>query len=187
MARLFRNKYRSDTLRLQKWNYGWNGIYFVTIPLHNRRKQSFGEIINGKMHLSEIGEIAFKYWAEIPNHFPDTRIDEFIIMPDHIHGIIIIDREYGLADKLESVDSLHATNQRGTLPDNKMSKISPKPGSLSTIIRSYKSAVTRSARKIDSDFKWQQRFYENIVGDKTALNNIRNYIINNPKKWDEKK
>jgi len=91
MAEKFQNKYRIASARLQTWDYGWNAAYFVTICTQNK-ECFFGNIIDGKMHLSETGNIAQKFWIEIPNHFPFTRLGEFIIMPDHMHGIIIIDK-----------------------------------------------------------------------------------------------
>jgi REP element-mobilizing transposase RayT len=88
----FKNKYRSETTRLQKWNYGWNAAYFVTICTKNRI-HFFGNIINGENNLSEIGEMANKYWLEIPNHFPFVKLGAFVIMPNHVHGIVIIDKK----------------------------------------------------------------------------------------------
>ena len=96
---LFRNKYRIPSTRLQTWDYGWNAAYFVTICTHNR-KHYFGEITkpannqnDKKMNLSDIGILAKHFWSEIPDHFPFVILDEFVIMPDHMHGIIIIDKK----------------------------------------------------------------------------------------------
>ncbi|MGM0565380.1 MAG: hypothetical protein ACQESX_01370 [Bacteroidota bacterium] len=87
----FRNKYRIQSARLQNWDYGWNAPYFVTICTANR-KLFFGNIMNDKMNLSEIGEIADKYWLEIPEHFPFVKLDVHVVMPNHVHGIVIIDK-----------------------------------------------------------------------------------------------
>ena len=92
MTEKFRNKYRIPSARLQHWDYGWNGAYFITICTKNR-VEYFGEIINGEMKLSEIGVLSHKYWLEIPNHFPFVQLDAFVVMPNHIHGIIIIDKQ----------------------------------------------------------------------------------------------
>ena len=93
MAEKFRNKYRIPSARLQSWDYGWNSAYFITICTHNRTN-FFGKILNGKIRLSEIGKIAHTYWHEIPNHFPFAALGEFIAMPNHIHGIIIINKSH---------------------------------------------------------------------------------------------
>ena len=91
MTEKFQNKYRIKTTRLQNWDYGSNAAYFVTICTQNR-EYYFGEIINGVMQLSEIGLLANKYWLEIPEHFPFVELDEFVVMPNHVHGIIIINK-----------------------------------------------------------------------------------------------
>jgi len=86
---LFKNKYRIQSTRLVGWDYSSNGIYFITINT-KFGKNYFGKIINKKMYLNNIGKIIKKYWYEIPNHFSNIKLDEFIVMPNHIHGIIII-------------------------------------------------------------------------------------------------
>ncbi len=92
----FRNKYRSDSARKQSWDYGSDGAYFVTICTHNRVKY-FGEILvtNGeknRMNFTDTGKLAEQFWLEIPNHFGFVQLDAFVVMPDHIHGIIIINK-----------------------------------------------------------------------------------------------
>ena len=98
MSEKFQNKYRIPSARLLNWDYGWNAAYYVTICTHNRECY-FGEIVKPNnckssqiMQLSEIGNIAKKYWLEIPAHFPFVELDAFVIMPNHIHGIIIINK-----------------------------------------------------------------------------------------------
>jgi len=88
----FREKYRVPSSRLKNYNYGQNGAYFVTITTAGR-ENFFGEIQNGKMILSEMGKMAEKYWYEIPRHFPFVRLDAFVVMPNHIHGILWIIRD----------------------------------------------------------------------------------------------
>lgn len=87
----FQGKYRIKSTRLENWDYGNDAAYFVTICTQNR-EHYFGEIDNGIMQLSEIGKMTNKYWLEISNHFPFVQMDEFVIMPDHVHGIIIINK-----------------------------------------------------------------------------------------------
>ncbi len=90
----FRDKYRIPSSRLQNWDYGWNAPYFVTICTA-KREYYFGEIKNRKIHLSGIGKIAQQFWQEIPKHFPFVILDAFVVMPNHVHGIIIIDKPDG--------------------------------------------------------------------------------------------
>ncbi|MDQ7020832.1 MAG: glucose-6-phosphate dehydrogenase [Candidatus Dojkabacteria bacterium] len=87
--KLFLNKYRVDTIRLKNHDYREEGTYFITICIA-KRKRYFGKVIDNQMQLTRIGEIAYKNWLNIPNHFKNVQLDEFIIMPDHMHGIIII-------------------------------------------------------------------------------------------------
>ncbi len=88
---LFKNKYRVESSRLKNWDYSSNGCYYVTLCEKNR-SCVFGNIIDGKMFLSETGKYAEHCWNEIPDHFPFVQLDEFVIMPNHIHGIIVIDK-----------------------------------------------------------------------------------------------
>ena len=133
--------------------------------------------------LPELGKIAEKYWLEIPQHFKFVKIDRFVIMPNHIHGIIIINNK-SEAQKNHQVNAIkkeNIGNKRSTL----MSHLSPKKDSLSAIIRSYKSAVTKWGNKNDADnFRWQSRFYEHIIRNEKSLNNIRKYIIDNLANWE---
>ncbi len=93
MAEKYQNKYRSKSARLENWNYGWNAEYFVTINTHNRI-HFFGEIYNNKMDLSDVGKLAEQYWFEIPKYFPYIKLGAHVVMPNHVHGIIIIDKPY---------------------------------------------------------------------------------------------
>ncbi|WP_225225943.1 transposase [Komarekiella delphini-convector] len=87
----YKSKYRIDSTRLPAWNYASNGGYFVTICTDGK-KCFFGEVVQGEMQLSPIGEIAHKLWYEIPNHFSNCHIDSFCVMPNHIHGILMINQ-----------------------------------------------------------------------------------------------
>jgi REP element-mobilizing transposase RayT len=90
MSEKFKGMYRSETFRAQWWDYNSNGAYFITICTQNR-VHYFGEIQDGQMILSEIGKLVHQFWMEIPNHFPHIRFGEFVVMPDHMHGILILD------------------------------------------------------------------------------------------------
>jgi REP element-mobilizing transposase RayT len=87
----FQNKYRIPSARLQNWDYSSNGAYFITICTQNR-EHYFGEIKDAAMQLSTIGQLAEQYWKEIPNHFPFVELENFVVMPNHIHGILIINK-----------------------------------------------------------------------------------------------
>ncbi|GIV33824.1 MAG: hypothetical protein KatS3mg031_1359 [Chitinophagales bacterium] len=91
MTNKFKNKYRTQTTRWRHWDYGWNAAYFVTICTKNRECW-FGKVANGKMILNDIGKIAHDCWLHIPHHFPFVQLGDHVIMPNHVHGIIIIDK-----------------------------------------------------------------------------------------------
>lgn len=146
MPKKFNNKYRIESTRLNNWDYRNNGAYFITICTTNR-KHFFGEIvINGtskEMKLSAVGMLAEKYWEEIPKHFPFVELGNFVVMPNHMHGILIINNDIAVETlhcNVLSSETLHCNVC--TDDDEFFSKISPKSGSISTIIRSYKSIVT---------------------------------------------
>ncbi len=90
---LFQNKYRIKPTRIPNWNYGFDGYYFITICTENKTCY-FGDVIDSEMRLSEVGEMAKKFWLEISKHFPFVKLDYFVVMPNHIHGILIIDKYY---------------------------------------------------------------------------------------------
>ena len=91
MQNKFQNKYRIPSSRLQTWDYGTNGAYFITICTQNR-EHFFGIVQNGTVQLSQIGKIAEQLWIEIPNQFPFIELGNFVVMPNHVHGILIINK-----------------------------------------------------------------------------------------------
>lgn len=195
MTGKYRDKYRIPSARLPSWDYSSNAAYFITICTAHR-EHFFGEIINGNMQLSETGKIVHQYWMEIPEHFSFVILDEFVVMPNHIHGIIVIDKpgNNDVSIRMNGVETLHATSLHATSlppsPPNKnkhMAGISPKPGSLPAIIRSFKSSVTKYCNEKKLSFGWQSRFYDHIIRDNNESIRIRNYIIKNPANWQEDK
>ncbi len=195
----FIDRYRIGSTRLQKWDYRWKGAYFITICSRNR-ESCFGEIADGKMKLSGIGIIADILWYEIKTHAKNVDLGAFVVMPNHIHGILILNgNNYPANNNVDiesvnddiNVETLHATslqpNQtlptKSSLKNEFMSDISPKSESVSTIIRSYKSAVSKHAHRLGLVFAWQERFYDNIIRDEKSLLTISKYIENNPANW----
>ncbi len=174
----FKGKYRIPSARLQTWDYGSNGMYFITICTKNR-EHYFGEIANGQMILSEIGLLANKYWNEIPEHFPFVILDAFVVMPNHVHGIIIMNKN---DDHVQTPNLGVSTDIdcRTAAASKKW-----KPGILGLIMNQYKRVVTINARKIYPDFAWQPRYHDHIIRDNESRERIKNYIINNPKKWHQ--
>ncbi|MGH7909725.1 MAG: transposase, partial [Thermodesulfobacteriota bacterium] len=147
-----------------------NGYYFVTICTKNR-EEWFGEFESGKMILNKFGKIAKNFWIEIPKHFKNVGLDEFIVMPNHIHGIVII------------VGNAYPSTKLGTGMRSLQNRTKVL---LSRIIQQYKSSVMREINSLQNDFyfQWHKSFYDHIIRNEKTLNNIREYITNNPLKWE---
>lgn len=175
----YQNKYRIESIRLKSWDYSCNGFYYVTICVKNS-EHIFGEIIDNEMVLSEIGKIAHQNWINMIEHFKNIEIDEFIIMPNHIHGIILINNE-----QLPCRDVIYnvSTNEPQSQKNEYFSNLSPSKNTLSVVIRTYKASVTRDCKKNNLFLEWQQRFYENIIKEEESLDTIKKYIKNNPLNW----
>jgi putative transposase len=200
MSEKFLNTFSTKSHRLAGYDYGSNGAYFVTIKTH-KMQNYFGEIVQtshgtsqhsallsikkeelersnktfppnaetrlgASGRLSKIGMIAKENWEAIPQHFPFVRLDVFEIMPNHIHGILILKK-----------------NERKKSSSN---DISSQTGTLGTIVNLYKGSITTYAKNNNIEFKWHPRYHDIIIRNEEALNNIRNYIQNNPAKWLEK-
>ncbi len=182
MTNKYQNKNRKS-VRLQSWDYGWNASYFVTICTKNRMHY-FGEIENGEMILSAIGTMAYTYWNEIPEHFPFVKLDGFVVMPNHVHGIIIIDKP-NVECNGDHVGTVGTQNFASLPPTSTEPKnqFGPQSKNLASIIRGFKIGVTKNARNISPDFAWQSRFHDHIIRDEASHQRIKQYIIDNPKKW----
>jgi len=177
----FKNKYTIKSSRLQGYDYSQNGIYFVTICTKGR-EHFFGEIENEIMNVSDIGKIANQFWQEIPKHFPFVNLDEFIIMPNHVHGIIEIN--WNIIDKPESVETQNFASLHGVEYKQYKNKFGPQSKNLSSIIRGFKVGVKKYATMNNVNFAWQSRFYDHIIRNDESLNKIREYVITNPKMWE---
>lgn len=160
--------------RLKGFDYTKEGAYFITICTHNSQ-HFFGEVVEGEMQLNEVGKIANEYLSQIPNHFSKVEIGEYIVMPNHVHCVLILHpKSAGTRHVASVLDSESKMNAFGK----------PIPGSVSVIIQQFKSSVKRWCNKNKfEDFKWQSRFYDVIIRDDNAYRRIANYIIENPKKW----
>jgi REP element-mobilizing transposase RayT len=172
-------------IRLRDFDYASDGWYFVTICTQNREFY-FGEIANQQMVLTGIGEIARQLWTEIPVHFPGTELGEFVVMPNHVHGIIGIHHRRDVACNIPTCN-IPTTDDIPT-KNEYMASISPKPGTLSAMIRSYKSAVTKRCHDNHiSNFGWQSRFHDHIIRDQDEFDRIERYIMENIANWETDK
>jgi putative transposase len=181
MPEKYLGKYRRETLRAQWWDYGWNANYFVTLNTAER-KHYFGEIVESKLLPAPIGELAEKLWCEIPARFPYAKLGTFIVMPDHMHGIITIDK----SSEVQEIERNTTVQIDNTKPGGITGFKNPMlHENLSRIIRWYKGRLSFESHKLQLDFEWQSRYYDHIVRNERALRKIEEYILDNPQMWNE--
>jgi len=172
----YRNKYRTSSARLEGWDYGSHGLYFVTICTKDRVKY-FGEIEGNtgsetqrsetqsiaSLQMTEIGKIAYQNWENIPTFHPYAELDDFVIMPDHMHGILFINK-----------------------PDKtswEINKFGGQSKNLASILRGFKSSVKTYSTTNNIDFSWQPRYYDRVIRNEKEYLNIKGYIYDNPDQW----
>ena len=175
-VRPYNNAWYSDymdhhrkSIRLGGYNYSENGYYFVTICVQNRWN-IFGKIKNQKMILNDIGEMVFKIWNEIPNNYFGIKSDEFILMPDHLHGILVINK-----NNIVGVDPC------------------VDPDKLGTIIKKFKTLTTKiyvdNIKQNDwprfDKRLWQRNYFERIIRNEKEYLKIKEYIKTNPLNWQK--
>ncbi len=163
--------HKRRSIRLKGYDYSQAGAYFVTICTKDR-ECLFGDITNGEMQLNIMGTVVQQYWNKIPRHFPNTAIDEFIVMPNHVHGIICIETNF--------VGAIHE------LPLHEYKRQRRKM-LLPKIIGWFKMQSAKQINQIRntrSNPVWQRNYYEHIIRNEQELNTIRKYILTNPLKWE---
>lgn len=171
------------SIRLKGYDYSQSGAYFITLCTQNR-EHVFGEISGGEMKLSPLGEIAYHEWLKNPNLRPNVALDVFVIMPNHMHGIILL---------LTSKGELHSPPIPPPLdlPANEGECDSPlrsPSNTIGAIVRGYKSAVTKQINLLNpGKIIWQRNYYEHIIRHEQAYHTISDYIIDNPLKWEQDK
>ena len=186
----FQDRFRVKSTRLKYWDYNSCGGYFVTICVKDHTCV-FGNIENGQMVLNELGKEAKKFWDQIPKHFSHAHMDEYVFMPNHMHGIIIIeharrDAIYGVSYNGVSYNGVSIQESKpkngGIVSTDKNPMLND---SLSRMIRWYKGRTTYEINKlIHKKFQWQARFYEHVIRNDADLDRVREYIGNNPLNWE---
>ena len=201
MSDRYQGKYRIASTRLRNWDYGWNGLYFITICTSGRHPY-FGVIENKNMALSDIGLLVRFEWEKSFVLRPGLYCDNYVIMPNHIHAILRIDNDDSnqfdncailrienddsdqfdnCAAETHRCASLQGASLQGDKSKFGVARRSPK--SISSFVACFKSMVTMNARKINSGFGWQTRFHDHIIRNDREYQRIANYILNNPANW----
>ena len=200
----WQNKYRIESARAEWHDYD-GGIYFITICTKHR-EHFFGEIEDGNMALSDIGNYTAEQFQSVSAHYLYAEIPLWTIMPNHLHAIVIIsacrDVACNVSEKpttdnvacnvssmpTETIAREDVARYVSTNPTDKneyMAERSPKQGSLAAVIRGLKSAVTKYANENALYFSWQPRFHDHIVRDTSEMNRIADYIENNVANWKD--
>ena len=196
------------SIRLRDYDYTQNGAYFVTICTHEKRCM-FGRVVTDEMVINEWGRIVQSCWDETPAHFPMVELDAFVVMPNHVHGVIVIVNDgTGMVSKTIVNDGRGMVSK--TIMDDGRGMISktimddgtgmachaptkrefskPIAGSLSTIVGAFKSAVTKHINRLPNPPDhpiWQRNYYEHIIRHEKSLNQIRAYVANNAAQWTQ--
>ena len=163
--------------RLPGYDYRQEGAYFVTICTH-QRLQIFGSVVNEAIQLSDIGKIAYDLWTTIPEHHTNIILDAYVVMPNHMHGIVFITDQ-------PTIDMTHtsfAAHETRTQHNGMRSR------TLGAVIGSYKSAVSRKINQVTglvAPIVWQSSFHDHIIRNDESLNRIREYVYTNPMRWAE--
>ena len=164
--------------RVPGYDYTSPGAYFVTVVAY-QREMLFGEIENEEMRLNARGKIVSECWYEIPSHFPHVDLGAFVVMPKHVHGIIVITDEVCRGTIYRA-----PTNRAPTNTTEQFGK--SVAGSLPTIVRTFKAAVTRRiGRELNETGIWQRNYYEHIIRDERDWQRIHDYILANPVNWND--
>ena len=161
------------SIRLKEFDYSSAGAYYITLCSFNR-ENIFGELENGRVFLNEYGEIAREEWGKTAEIRRGIELDEFVIMPNHMHGILWIEGR-GTKHRAPTIEQFGK----------------PTSNTIPTIIRGFKSSVTKRINTKRADFNlplmtvWQRNYFEHVIRDERDLFNVRQYIQNNPKNWEE--
>jgi len=175
-------KHHRCSIRLPNYDYSQPGAYFVTIVTWHR-ECLFGEVVSGKMRLNKFGLIAKQQWEKLPKRFPNIELGAFVIMPNHMHGNIMVVVGRGTAENLSDPDG--GSPRRAPTHEGFQK---PVKGSIPTIIRSYKSSVSyriNLLRGTNGSIVWQRNYYEHIIRNDRDLQNKTDYIEANPRLWGE--
>jgi REP element-mobilizing transposase RayT len=168
------NCHRRRSSRLKGYDYSRAGAYLVTVCTQGRACL-FGDVVGGEMRLNAAGRVVEQCWSNIPRHFSHVELDEFVVMPNHVHGIVVI---------IENVGATHASPLRWRRPTH---PAGPKKRSIGAVVGSFKSAVTKrinELRNTPGTSIWQRNYYEHVMRDDASLCRIREYIVQNPLQWE---
>jgi putative transposase len=173
--------HRRQSIRLKEYDYSQNGAYFMTICVQDK-KCIFGKIRDGKMILNTAGKIVEKWWRKLPEYFPNIELDAFIVMPNHVHAIIVINNENGMETETPLVGTQNETGQpQGIAPTNTIGDIAGAFKSLTT--NEYINGVKNEKFPSFKKRIWQRNYHEHIIRNEKSWQMIHDYIVLYPETW----
>ena len=178
----YRDRHHRRSLRLSGYDYSQNGAYFVTVCTQNR-ECLFGKIENGEMLLNDAGRIVLEEWVKTAEIRSNIELDECVVMPNHFHGILVVSDRRGTARRAPTTRRAPTARRAPTMERFGQ----PVSGSIPTVIRSFKSAVAKrinEMRQTPALQLWQRNYYEHVIRNESEWNRIRQYIIDNPMRWN---
>ena len=164
--------HRRQSMRLMEYDYSQAGAYFVTICVREG-EPLFGEIVNGVVQLSDFGRVVMECWKAVPEHFQDVELDEFVVMPNHVHGIIVI----------SAVGTIHELSLQND-PRSRRRMLLPK---VVGYLKMNTAKRINEIRETPGTPVWQRNYYEHIIRHDDEMKQLRNYIANNPIGWESDK
>ena len=168
--------------RLKWYDYSSAGQYVATICTQDR-EHVFGEIKAERMYFSEVGRIARNFWYSLPDRFPGVRLDSFVMMPNHVHGIVVIPSKHL---NVENMPERFQPSMRALMLERHPELQNYKAPTLGEIIRAYKAVATYSIHRSGAKhFAWQDSYWSCVLFSKAALQRARRYIYENPRNWEK--
>ena len=182
-------KHHRRSIRLKGYDYSSEGAYYVTIVIQGR-DHLFGKAVDEEMILNDAGQMIVKWWNELPNKFPNVLLGEFVVMPNHFHGILFIVETVGVDLRVCPDDEENKPTQKG---EHTGSPLRKPDAPLSQIIQWFKTMTTNEyIRGVkQSNWKpfagklWQRNYYEHIIRNEKELQQKTDYILDNPSRWDD--
>ena len=188
------NRHHRRSIRLKGYDYSQAGAYFITLCTQDRACL-FGKVVNGEMRLNDAGRMVLAEWNRLPERFPHLVLDAFVVMPNHVHGIVVITNP-ATDDTATTAPTIVGTGLVPVPDDGATTRVAPTVGDIvaptvGDIVGAFKSRVTvEYIRGVKTSgwppFRgrlWQRNYYEHIIRNERALNAIRQYIIENPRRW----
>jgi putative transposase len=174
---------RRRSVRLKEYDYSQTGAYFVTICTQNR-ECLLGEITDGEMKLNNAGRIVQLAWDKLPRRYLETELDAYVIMPNHLHGIVILHSE-SVGARSSRPDESKTVGAGSSCPNKGRENRAPTLGTIVAYFKYQTTTQINAIRNVGIQKFWQRNYYEHVIRNEADLAEVREYILNNPARWNE--